>query len=120
MQTAEICPLTRESVQSLLAERCADAIVGKPGRRGGQRWPFRGTIEMWLPGEDGALEHTLATCLDLSLGGVGIRSDLPLECGLEIELAVHQPEVSFHGRATVRHCTPTERGDFLAGLEFVY
>jgi hypothetical protein len=57
--------------------------------------------------------------LNLSLGGVGLRCDEPLSPGLELAIAVHEPEVSLHGRAVVRHCTGM-RGDYLIGVEFLY
>ena len=36
----------------------------------------------------------------------------------EAQTGIHEPEVSLHGRAVVRHCTDIE-GEFLVGLEFV-
>ena len=61
----------------------------------------------------------LATCLDLSHHGVGIEADFELEPGLELTLAIHQPEVTMQGRAVVRHCTEIETG-YYAGLQFLF
>ena len=83
------------------------------------RWPFPGTVELWIPEGDGTERYELATSLNLSLVGVGIRCDESLESGVELAIAIHEPEVSFHGRAVVRHCTEME-SDFLVGLEFLF
>lgn len=121
MEVSEICPLTREAVRDLLRSRMqASADLHGLERRLAARWPFPGAVELWLPDEAGIEHYCLATCLDLSLKGVGVRCDEPLERGSQIGLAVHQPEVSFHGRATVRHCTQSNQGDYIVGLEFQF
>ena len=119
-ETAEICALTPEAVTKLLVGRTPTAPDSDhKGRRKVGRWPFPGTVELWIPDEFGIERHALATSLNLSLHGVGIRSDEPLSPGLELPIAIHEPEVSFHGRAIVRHCAEIEE-DYLIGLEFVY
>ena len=120
MEVAEICPLTEEAVAKLLAGRNAKLPDPKgTARRKVTRWPFPGTVELWIPDEEGHVRYALSTSLNLSLGGVGIRCDEPLSPGLELAVAVHEPEISFHGRAVVRHCTNMV-GEFLVGLQFVY
>ena len=121
MDVAEICPLTLDSVAQLLSQRQHEAQEPDHNRkRRTPRWAFPCTVELWLPAESSGERHTLATSINLSTHGIGIRCDEPLEIGLEIGIAVHEPEVSFHGRAQIRHCTDTGRGFFIAGLEFVF
>ena len=120
MDTTEFCALTEDAVAKLLAERAA-ATTGKPSRerRVVPRWPFPGTVELWIPDESGEEEYRLTTGLDLSHNGMGILSDVELEIGIELGIAVHQPELSLHGRATVRHCTEIEAGYYI-GVQFKY
>jgi hypothetical protein len=89
------------------------------GRRRAPRWPFPGTVELWIPEADGQERYTLATSLNLSLQGMGMRCDEELSEGTELAIAIHEPEVSFHGRAVVRHCTEFE-GEYLIGLQFLF
>ena len=120
MDATEIKPLTEEAVARILADREAQ-IPGnvENGRRKAPRWPFPGTVEMWLPDDTGAEQLALATCLNLSRYGLGMLNEEPLGIGLEFALAVHQPEASLHGRAIVRHCTETEAG-YYVGVEFLF
>lgn len=118
MDATEICPLTEEAVAKLLTGRQAiRPNAGPKGRRRATRWPFPGTVELWIPEDCGIERYTLATSLNLSLHGVGIRCDEALAPGLELAIAIHEPEMSFHGRAVVRHCTGIEE-DYLIGLQF--
>jgi hypothetical protein len=120
---SEILPLTRNAVAKLIASRSQPRHSSpKEGhcRRQRVRWPFPGAAELWIRDDAGIEHHWLATCLDLSLGGIGIRIDRSLSPGTEMDIAVHQPEVSFHGRAVVRHCTPAADGEFTVGLEFCF
>jgi hypothetical protein len=120
MDATEICPLTEDAVAKLLTyRRVKKSNAGPRGRRKTARWPFPGTVELWIP-EDGETErYALATSLNLSLHGAGIRCDEPLAAGLDLAIAIHEPEVSFHGRAIVRHCTEIE-DDYLIGLQFCF
>ena len=119
MNITEFCPLTSEAVANLLASRsAAEELPSADERRKTPRWPFLGTAELWIPDEDGVEHHALATSLDLSVQGVGIRCDEPLEPGMELAIALHEPEVSLHGRAVVRHCTAME-DEYLVGLQFL-
>lgn len=121
MKATDICPLTQKAVQELLAARAAqsDPHNGQE-RRQAPRWPFAGTVELWVPDEDGCERYTLATCIDLSADGIGIRCDDPLPIDLSLSVAIHQPERSFHGTAIIRHRTPTPQGDFILGLQFCF
>ena len=120
MDATEICPLTRDAVSELLAARNpADGDRRGSPRRRVARWPFPGTVELWIPEEDGGERYALATSLNLSTDGVGIRSDEELPSGAEVAIAIHEPELSFHGRGVVRHCTAIEN-EYLVGVQFVY
>ena len=45
--------------------------------------------------------------------------DMELPVGLELALAVHQPELSLHGRAVVKHCTEIDAGCYI-GVQFLF
>ncbi len=120
METTEICPLTEDAVAELLARRAGgQRTVKAKGKRKVSRWPFPATAELWVPEENGIAHHALGTTLNLSFHGVGIRCEEPLTVGLELAIAIHEPEMSFHGRGVVRHCTAIEE-DYLVGLEFLF
>ena len=122
MDSTEICALTPDSIAELLASRQETRKQRHwHGRRNAQRWTFPSTVELWLPTEQGGKErYSLAEAVNLSTTGIGIRSDEPLTTDTNIGIAIHEPEVSFHGRAVVRHCTETEHGFCLVGLQFVF
>lgn len=117
--STEICPLSQPAIAELLHQRLDRGVHGRDCRRLAPRWSFPGTVELWIPRQNGE-EHTLATSINLSATGIGIRADEPLRPGLELGIAVHEPEVSFHGRAIVRHCTQCPPGYYIAGLEFLF
>jgi len=120
MNVAEICPLTPETVTELLATREGAAPRSDAnGRRKVHRWPFPGTAELWIPEDDGTERYLLATVLNISHQGVGIRCEEPLSLGTELAIAIHEPAASLHGRVVVRHCTGIEI-DYLVGLQFVF
>jgi hypothetical protein len=120
MEATEIYPLTAEIVHRLLASRLPPSDGnGHACRRRAARWPFPGTVELWIP-EAGFERYALATCRNLSLNGLGVQADEELSPGLSVGIAVHQPEMSLHGRAVVRHCTATPSGEFLIGLQFQF
>jgi len=121
MDTAEICALTEQSVGELLGKRQSWASrADASGRRRAMRWPFPGTVELWVPDEDGIERYALATSINLSIDGIGIRADEELHPGLQLAVAIHEPEMSFHGQAVVRHCTETDTDSYILGLQFVY
>lgn len=121
METAEICALTEQSVGELLAKRQSWASrADASGRRRMMRWPFPGTVELWIPDGNGGERYNLATSINLSLDGIGIRADEELRPGMHLAVAIHEPEMSFHGKAFVRHCTETDNGSYILGLQFLY
>jgi hypothetical protein len=120
MDADEIYPLSRDAIRNLLQARQSDETDSGPlGKRRLPRWPFPGTIELWLPTPGGREEHMLGTLRDLSETGVGMRGDVEVKTGQVLSIAVHQPEASFHGQATVRHCTAHGTG-YYVGLEFKF
>ncbi len=120
MDATEICALSPESVAQLLTGRQrAGRGSAWHGRRNAQRWSFPGTIELWIP-EAGSERHALASSINLSTTGVGLRCDEPLTPGMELGIAIHEPEMSFHGRAVVRHCTETPDETCIVGLQFLF
>ena len=120
MQSAEVTTLTKRSMSTLMAERRkrSRGVVRKCQRKT-PRWPFPGTVQLWT--HDGERERLIfATSLNLSSQGIGLRCEEPLECGDEMIIAVHEPEISFQGRAVVRHCRETDDGWYHIGLQFIY
>lgn len=120
MDATEIIPLTEEAVGKLLVDRDPREVdPSANGKRAVARWPFPGTVELWLPGEDGVEQLDFATCLNLSRQGLGMLYEEPIPVGLELAIAIHQPEASLHGRAVIRHCTPTDTG-YYVGAQFLF
>lgn len=118
MDADKIVKLTPETVQALLeARRIKMELKQPPGKRGEERWPFPGTVEIWLPSQFYGERHLLATLHNLSAGGLAMRTRRPIPTDTRIELAIHQPEMSCYGEAIVRHCTPAHIG-YLVGVEF--
>lgn len=121
MDATEFCALAPDSIGKLLAGRQKNA---RPttwhGQRNAPRWPFPSTVELWVPEPTGEDHYLLATSVNLSTTGIGLKVDEPIAPGTQVALAIHEPEMSFHGRAIVRHCTETERGYFLTGLQFLF
>ena len=121
MDIAEVCALTEKSIGELLAKRQSWASrADASGRRRTMRWPFPGTVELWIPDGNGGERYNLATSINLSMDGIGIRADEELRPGLQLAVAIHEPEMSFHGQAVVRHCTETDDDSFILGLQFLY
>ena len=120
MDADEIVPLTVEAVAGLLeSRRASETVRDDRGKRDTSRWPFPGAVEIWVPGEGGTERHVLGACHNLTERGVGVRCDEPLELGATFAIAIHQPEMSFHGNGTVRHCTERGAGS-REGMEFVF
>jgi hypothetical protein len=121
MDATEFCELCPESIARLLAGRQKNLHpTNWHGRRNAPRWPFPSTVELWVPAPDGEDHYCLATSINLSTTGIGLKVDEPIAAGTELAIAVHEPEMSFHGRAVVRHCTETDRGYSIAGLQFLF
>jgi len=120
MDTVEFCALTKESVAKLINNRQAQTDRrARKCRRQTPRWPFPGTVELWIPEEGGSERHVLASSINLSANGVGITVDELLALDLEMAIAIHEPEISFHGRCIVRHCTAIDEG-YYVGLAFAF
>lgn len=121
MEATEFCALGSDSIARLLAGRQKNL---RPttwhGRRNAPRWPFPSTVELWIPDSEGGDKYGLATSINLSTTGIGLKVDEFISPGTEVAIAVHEPEMSFHGRAVVRHCTQTDHGFCIAGLQFLF
>ena len=120
MEAEQITRITPESVRAMLDDRapCAETRSAR-GNRQSERWPFAGTVEVWLPDECYGERHVLATLHNLSYHGLAMRSRRPIPTNSRISLAVHQPERSCYGEAIVRHCTRAAAG-YLIGVEFQF
>ena len=120
MDATEIMPLTERAVTDLLRGRTAPSNhTVRRQRRSYPRWPFPGTVELWVVEAPGQQRHLLASSENLSQGGVGIRCDEHLAPGTLVDIALHEPERSLHGHAEVRHCTEFPHGYYL-GLQFIF
>ncbi len=121
MQDTEVTMLTKKSMTSLMNERRKRFAARNPRncKREVQRWPFPGTVQIWTQ-DDGLDQLIFATSLNLSSQGIGLRCEEAFPCGCELVIAVHEPEISFQGRAVVRHCSETEDGWYHIGMQFIY
>ncbi|MCK4341916.1 MAG: PilZ domain-containing protein [Phycisphaerae bacterium] len=120
MDAEKIVKLTPETIRRLVDGQRISAVPKLPaGNRHHERWPFPGTVEVWLPEGCYGERHLLATLHNLSHNGLGMRSRRPVPVDKKISLAIHQPELSCYGHALVRHCTQAHVG-YLVGLEFIF
>lgn len=120
MDAENIVKLTPESVRELLESRTVKTLLKEPpGKRGAERWPFPGTVELWLPENCYGDRHVLATLHNLSPNGLAVRTRCPIPVETRLNLALHQPAMSCYGHAVVRHCTRAQVG-YLIGLEFLF
>jgi hypothetical protein len=120
MDAERIVKLTPESVRELVDSRQVHAVSKTPpGLRREERWPFPGTVEVWLPDDCYGERHVLATLHNLSPSGLAMRSRHPVPVSSRVSLAIHEPELSCYGRAIVRHCTQAHTG-YLIGVEFAF
>ncbi len=120
MDAEKIVKLSPDVIRELLESRQINAqSKHSPGKRHQERWPFPGTVEVWLPDDCYGERHLLATLHNLSANGLAMRTRRPIPTETRISLAVHQPELSGYGHAIVRHCTRASVG-YLVGVEFHY
>lgn len=120
MDAEKILKLSPAVLSELLALRRVSTIDKAPiQRRGEERWPFPGTVEVWLPDQCYGDRHLLATLHNLSASGLAMRTRRVVPTDTRISLAVHQPEMSCYGDAIVRHCTRAPVG-YLVGVEFLF
>lgn len=120
MDAEEIISLSAESIADLVRDhRSTEGPAGAAGHRRAPRWPFPGAMQFWLPSSSGAEKLLFGTCCNISAHGLGARTELPLEVGVTLPIAIHLPQASYHGKATVRHCTAKGNGYFV-GMEFSF
>lgn len=120
MDAENILKLSPDVVRELLESRRSKGFEKfQDSRREEERWPFPGTVEVWLPDECYGDRHILATLHNLSVGGLAMRTRRPVPTDTRISFALHQPALSCYGDAIVRHCTRGKVG-YLVGVEFVF
>lgn len=120
MDAEKIVKLSPEAIRELIeAQRVEAHDKQPPGKRAEDRWPFPGTVEIWLPDECYGEQHILATLHNLSPNGLAMRTRRPIPNQTKISMALHQPALSCYGHAIVRHCTRASIG-YLIGVEFIY
>ena len=124
MQTDEIVKLSRKRIAALCKSRQEACEAAQQEHHDGlekrrhSRWPFKGAVELWPDGDDG--RHAVhGTCMNLSESGIGLSCDQHLVPNTIMEIAVHLPEFTFCGRATVRYCAEV-RKQFMVGMEFIF
>ncbi|RMF83528.1 MAG: PilZ domain-containing protein [Planctomycetota bacterium] len=120
MDADKIVKLTPDAIRELIDSVQVESHSKQPpGKRREERWPFPGTVEIWLPDEVYGERHLLATLHNLSPGGLAMRTRRPIPTDTNLSLALHQPALSCYGHAIVRHCTRAAVG-YLVGVEFVF
>jgi hypothetical protein len=120
MDADKILKLSPAVLSELLEKRQVNTIAKVPSqRRSEERWPFPGTVEVWLPDQCYGERHLLATLHNLSQSGLAMRTRRVVPTDTRISLAIHQPEMSCYGDALVRHCTRAPVG-YLVGVEFLF
>lgn len=120
MDAERIIKLSPAAIQELLDSQEVKAESKQPGgQRKVERWPFPGTVEVWLPDDSYGEQHILATLHNLSTSGLAMRTRRPISGDTKISLAIHLPALSCYGHAWVRHCTRAQVG-YLVGAEFVF
>jgi len=118
MDAEKILKIAPDVIQTLLEARSVRSeSKTAPGARASERWPFAGTVEVWLPEGCYGERHVLATLHNLSAGGLAMRTRRPIPTDTRVSIALHQPELSCYGHALVRHCTVASVG-YLIGVEF--
>jgi hypothetical protein len=120
MDAERIIKLTPDTIRELIE---AIRIESEPrharGKRSEERWPFPGTVEVWLPDDSYGERHVLATLHNLSAGGLAMRTRRPISTDTRLSIAVHQPAMSLYGHGVTRHCTRAPVG-YLVGVEFTF
>ncbi|MBK9119839.1 MAG: PilZ domain-containing protein [Phycisphaerales bacterium] len=120
MDAEKILKISPQVIEDLIETNRVKAIPKcAPGSRREERWPFPGTVEVWLPEQCYGERHVLATLHNLSPHGLAMRARRPVDRDTKISLAIHQPEMSCYGHAIVRHCTQAHVG-YLIGVEFLF
>src|SRR2546423_1506681 len=88
---SEICELTKQSITNLLQERRrSPGTHSARERRAVTRSAFPSAVELWIP-DANKERYALATAVDLSAVGIGLRSEEELPTGMRVGLAVHEP-----------------------------
>ncbi len=123
MPTREIVELTREGIADIVRtlpapESPPPSTTDGPDQREHPRWISAGTVEVRVLFSQEQQART-GDLLNISEGGLGMRSDHYFERDAVQEIVVHLPEVSFHAKACVRYCKKV-CGRFMTGMAFVF
>jgi hypothetical protein len=120
MDAEKIVKITPEAIRELIEMRRVPSHAKLPAaKRREEREAFAGTVEVWLPDDCYGERHVLATLHNLSPHGLAMRTRRPIPSETRVAIALHQPELSCYGKATVRHCTSANVG-YLVGVEFIF
>lgn len=122
MPTEEIVKLTRKQMARLIRMRTEAAGQEYDGteQRRAKRWPFPGTVELRYSTGDNP-NQWFATCRDISEGGMGMKTDTYFAPQTLLDIAVHLPEQTFYGQATVCYCKQVEgESEYLLGVQFIF
>ena len=122
MPTQEIVELTRQGIAEILQTLPAPESEprktdDRPDQREHPRWISTGTVEIRVLFSQ--QQSRTGDLLNISEGGLGMRSDHYFEHNTVHEVVVHLPQISFHAKACVRYCKKV-RGRFMTGLAFVF
>ena len=75
-------------------------------------------MQFWVTDAAGEETQVLATCDNMNEQGIGVLCGRPLEVGMNLPIAIHQPDATYHGHGVVRHCTPW-KNEYFIGIELV-
>ena len=123
MPTREILELTREGIAEIMRTLPAPESASRrtddgPDHREHPRWISAGSIEVRVLFSQEQQART-GDLLNISEGGLGMRSDHYFERDAVQEIVVHLPHASFHTKACVRYCKKV-RGRFMTGMAFLF
>ena len=119
VEDKEFVALNAETIQTLLESgRQQQADRRNRERRREKRWPFPGTVQLWVRNPAGEEFEIHATCQNLNEAGLGLICEQGFEVGMIVPIAIHQPDATYHGTGVIRHCTPSD-GAYFLGVELV-
>ncbi len=119
VEDKEFVALNAETIQTLLQSGARERSDRRGReRRREKRWPFPGTVQLWLRDRAGEEFEVHATCQNLNEAGLGLLCDRGFEVDMVVPIAIHQPDATYHGTGVIRHCTPSD-GAYFVGVELV-
>lgn len=118
LDETEFIALNAETIKNLVESHQDREAPGNTRRRRLPRWPFPATVQLWAADRAGRETQYFGTCQNLNVHGIGVASERPFDIGRALQIALHQPEATYHGRGVVRHCT-SQGQEYFVGIEFV-